>query len=197
MLLVATRRCHRPAVDRLGRQIVRAVPDHRGTRLRRTADRRRVPARSGTHAFPRHDRPRDPTAHARAAGDPRRFVVAGRPRRHGRRPRRPVHRGAGDGVVGRRRAGRVHRSRARRARRSRVRHRGARTRSAHAAPVRSGRSRSSGATGRSSLRRWYAETITEGVGARSTAPFPDDLRHGRIDTRARLARPDEPSTVAG
>jgi gamma-glutamyl:cysteine ligase YbdK (ATP-grasp superfamily) len=48
-----------------------------------------------------------------------------------------------------------------------------------------------------SLRRWYAERITEAVGVRSTDPFPDDLRHGRIDTRARLARPDEPSTVAG
>ena len=67
-------RCHRPAVDRLGRQVVRAVPDHRGTRLRCAADRRRVPAGSGTHAFPRHDRPRDPTTHARAPGDPRRSL---------------------------------------------------------------------------------------------------------------------------
>jgi glutamate---cysteine ligase / carboxylate-amine ligase len=47
------------------------------------------------------------------------------------------------------------------------------------------------------LRRWYAEAIVEPLSARSTAPFPDDLRHDRMDTQARLAGPGEPSTVAG
>ena len=48
-----------------------------------------------------------------------------------------------------------------------------------------------------SLRRWYAEHDHRESRVSQHRPFPDDLRHGRIDTRARLARPDEPSTVAG
>ena len=48
------------------------------------------------------------------------------------------------------------------------------------------------------LRRWYADAITRGVDAsHSAAALPETLRHSRIDARTRLARPDEPSTVAG
>ncbi|GAA1819889.1 carboxylate-amine ligase [Agromyces neolithicus] len=48
------------------------------------------------------------------------------------------------------------------------------------------------------LRRWYADTLTEGTGTtRGAAPASEALRRARIDTRPRLAPADEQSTVAG
>ncbi|MCD2442664.1 YbdK family carboxylate-amine ligase [Agromyces sp. SYSU K20354] len=48
------------------------------------------------------------------------------------------------------------------------------------------------------LRRWYADTLTEGAGTtRSAAPASEALRRARIDARPRLERSDEQSTVAG